>query len=169
MLTVDGQKVTYTKRDLVVGLWPYNLDIAPDGKIALTADNGLSGSSDGNVDTVSIIDLEANPERVIDKVVVGDGPEGIAISPTGKMAVAILLRGSNNATTDWFYNRNGSVACSRSTAGRSPRLARSKFGACPRAPCSVRTDAGFISATSTMKTYPCCVWTVKRSPTPAHC
>ena len=110
LLTVDGQKVTYTKRDLVVGLWPYNLDIAPDGKIALTADNGLSGSSDGNVDTVSIIDLEANPERVIDKVVVGDGPEGIAISPTGKMAAAILLRGSNNATTDWFYNRNGSVA-----------------------------------------------------------
>ena len=110
LLTVDGQKVTYTKRDLVVGLWPYNLDIAPDGKIALTADNGLSGSSDGNVDTVSIIDLEANPARVIDKVAVGDGPEGIVISPTGKMAAAILLRGSNNATTDWFYNRNGSVA-----------------------------------------------------------
>ena len=110
LLTVDGQKVTYTKRDLAVGLWPYNLDITPDGKLALTADNGLSGSSDGNVDTVSVIDLEAKPERVIDKVVVGDGPEGIAISPTGRIAVAALLRGSNNATTDWFYNRNGSVA-----------------------------------------------------------
>ena len=36
---VDGQKVTYTKRDLAVGLWPYNLDITPDGS-ALTADNG---------------------------------------------------------------------------------------------------------------------------------
>jgi DNA-binding beta-propeller fold protein YncE len=113
MLEVDGQKVTYTKRDIAVGLWPYNLDITPDGKLALTADNGNSGSSDGHVDTVSVIDLEAKPERVIDKVVVGDAPEGIAISPTGKIAVAVLLRGSNNAKSDWFYNRNGSVVVLR--------------------------------------------------------
>ena len=110
LLEVDGQKVTYTKRDLAVGLWPYNLDVTPDGKLALTADNGNNGGSDGNVDTVSVIDLEAKPSRVIDKVVVGDAPEGFAISPTGKLAVAVLLRGSNNAKTDWFYNRNGSVA-----------------------------------------------------------
>ena len=109
LLEVDGQKVTYTKRDLAVGLWPYNLDVTPDGKLALTADNGNNGGSDGNVDTVSVIDLEAQPARVIDKVVVGDAPEGFAISPTGKLAVAILLRGSNNAKTEWFYNRNGSV------------------------------------------------------------
>ena len=110
LLEVNGQKVTYTKRDLAVGLWPYNVDVTPDGRLALTADNGNSGSSDGNIDTVSVIDLEANPARVIDKVVVGDAPEGLAVSPTGKLAVAILLRGSNNATTEFFYNRNGSVA-----------------------------------------------------------
>jgi DNA-binding beta-propeller fold protein YncE len=109
MLEVDGQKVTYTKRDLAVGLWPYNVDVTPDGRLALTADNGNNGGSDGNVDTVSVIDLEARPERVIDKVVVGDAPEGLVISPTGKLAVAVLLRGSNNAKTDWFYNRNGSI------------------------------------------------------------
>ena len=113
LLEVDGQKVTYTKRDLAVGLWPYNLDITPDGKLALTADNGNAGGSDGNVDTVSVIDMEASPPRVIDKVVVGDAPEGIAISPTGRLAVAVLLRGSNNAKSDWFYNRNGSVAVLR--------------------------------------------------------
>ena len=110
LLEVDGQKVTYTKRDLAVGLWPYNLDVTPDGRLALTADNGNAGGSDGNVDTVSVIDLEASPARVIDKVVVGDAPEGFAISPTGKLAVAVLLRGSNNAKTEFFYNRNGSVA-----------------------------------------------------------
>ena len=109
LLEINGDKVTYNKQDLTVGLWPYNVDIAPDGKIALTADNGLAGAADGNVDTVSVIDLEASPPRVIDKVVVGDGPEGFAISPTGKFAAAVLLRGSNSDQKTFFYNRNGSV------------------------------------------------------------
>src|SRR3954469_9679902 len=78
----DG-KVSYGKLDLPTGQWPYNVAVSPDGKIALTADNGFMGSSDGSVDTVSVIDLEANPPRIVDRVVVGDGPEGIAISPKG--------------------------------------------------------------------------------------
>ncbi len=110
MLAVDGEKVTYAKYDMLVGLFPYNLGIAPNGKIALTANNGASGSADGNIDTVAVIDLEATPPRVIDQVVVGDGPEGFAISPTGEIAVAILLRGSNASKSAFFYNRNGSVA-----------------------------------------------------------
>jgi DNA-binding beta-propeller fold protein YncE len=109
LLTVDGEKVSYNKQDIPVGLWPYNLDITPDGKLALTADNGNSGAADGHVDTVSVIDLEANPPRVIDKVVVGDAPEGFAVSPTGRLAVAVLLRGTNSAKTAWFYNRNATV------------------------------------------------------------
>jgi len=109
LLEVDGQKVTYTKYDMMVGLWPYNIGVTPNGKLAITANNGNAGAADGQVDTVSVIDLEAKPPRVINHVVVGDGPEGLAISPTGKIAVAILLRGSNAAKTSWFYNRNGSV------------------------------------------------------------
>ena len=109
LLAVDGEKVTYTKLDITVGLWPYNLDVTPDGRLALTADNGAGGRSDGNVDTVSVIDLEANPPRVIDKVVVAEAPEGIAISPTGKLAVAMLLNGNDAAKSSWFYNRNGKV------------------------------------------------------------
>ena len=109
LLDVDGQKVTYTKYDMNVGLWPYNIGVTPNGKLAIAANNGNSGAADGQVDTVSVIDLEANPPRVIDHVVVGDGPEGFVISPTGKIAVALLLRGSNAAKTSWFYNRNGSV------------------------------------------------------------
>ena len=113
LLDVNGEKVTYNKVDLAAGLWPYNVDVTPDGKLALTADNGNSGAADGQVDTVSVIDLEANPPRVVDKVVVGDGPEGLAVSPTGKHAVAVLLRGSNAAKTAFFYNRNGSVVLLR--------------------------------------------------------
>ena len=109
LLDVDGQKVTYSKFDMPVGLWPYNVDVTPQGTIALTADNGNAGGSDGHVDTVSVIDLEATPPRVIDRVVVGDAPEGLAISPRGDLAAAILLRGSNVPPQSYFYNRNGSV------------------------------------------------------------
>jgi DNA-binding beta-propeller fold protein YncE len=109
LLAVDGEKVSYAKHDLPVGLWPYNLDVTPDGTLALTADNGNAGAADGNVDTVSVIDLEAKPPRVIDKVVVGDAPEGFVISPTGKMAAAVLLRGSNSAKDAFYYHRNASV------------------------------------------------------------
>jgi DNA-binding beta-propeller fold protein YncE len=109
VLDVDGQKVTDSKHNMNVGLWPYNVDVTPDGSIALTADNGFAGGSDGNVDTVSVIDLEATPPRVIDRVVVGDAPEGLAISPKGNLAAVTLLRGSNMAWNSWFYNRNGSV------------------------------------------------------------
>ena len=83
LLAIDGQTVTYDGKDIPVGLWPYNVAITPDGALALTADNGAMGMSDGHVDTVSVIDLAAEPPRVIDKVVVGDAPEGLAISPTG--------------------------------------------------------------------------------------
>jgi DNA-binding beta-propeller fold protein YncE len=113
LLEVNGEKVTYSKQDVPVGLWPYNFDITPDGKLALSADNGAAGRSDGNADTVTVIDLEANPPRVIDKVVIGDAPEGFVISPTGKLAVALLLNGNDGPKNAWFYHRNGKVVMLR--------------------------------------------------------
>ena len=114
VLAVDGRKVTYAKQDMPVGLWPYNIDVTPNGRIALTVDNGNGGASDGHVDTVSVIDLEATPPRVIDRVVVGDAPEGLAISPTGEVALAILLNGSAGTPKGaWFANTNGKVAVLR--------------------------------------------------------
>src|SRR5580700_8230067 len=109
VLDVDGDKVTYSKIDLPTGQWPYNVVVTPNGKIALTSDNGGAGSSDGSVDTSSVIDLEATPPRVIDRVVVGDGPEGLAMSPKGDVAVSATLRGSNNKNA-YFYNKNGSLS-----------------------------------------------------------
>ena len=109
LLDVDGDKVTYKKLDLPTGQWPYNVAVAPSGKIALTADNGNAGASDGSVDTVSVVDLELDPPRITDRVVVGDGPEGLAISPKGDVAAAIILAGSNTKNA-YFYKRNGSVS-----------------------------------------------------------
>jgi DNA-binding beta-propeller fold protein YncE len=109
VLDIAGGKVTYSKIDLPTGQWPYNVVVSPDGKLALTSDNGGAGSSDGSVDTTSVVDLEANPPRIIDRVVVGDGPEGLAMSPKGDLAVAAILRGSNMKKA-YFYNKNGSLS-----------------------------------------------------------
>lgn len=96
LLDIDGQNVTYTKYDMNTGLWPYNVKITPDGKLGLAGNNGAAGSSDGQIDTLAVIDLEAKPRpRVINQVVVGDGPEGLAVSPAGGYAASIILNGSN--------------------------------------------------------------------------
>jgi DNA-binding beta-propeller fold protein YncE len=105
----ENGKVTYNKIDLATGLWPINVAVSPDGKIALTADLGAATTSDGSVDTISVVDLEAKPPRIIDRVVVGDGPEGLAISPKGDVAVAVILRGSGASKQDFFYNKNGTI------------------------------------------------------------
>jgi DNA-binding beta-propeller fold protein YncE len=109
VLDITGDKVSYGKIDLPTGQWPYNVVVTPDSKIALTSDNGGAGASDGNVDTTSVIDLEANPPRIIDRVVVGDGPEGLAMSPRGDLAVAAILRGSNMKKA-FFHETHGSLA-----------------------------------------------------------
>lgn len=104
LLTVDGQKVTYTKYDMATGLWPYNVAITPNGALAIVGNNGGAGSSDGQVDTAAIIDMKAEPPRVIDQVVVGDGPEGLAMSPTGAYAVEVILNGANLSHDKFYYH-----------------------------------------------------------------
>jgi len=105
-LKIDGKKVVYEKYDMPTGIFPYNVDIVPSGQIALVANNGGAGAADGNVDTVSVIDLEQNPPRVVDHVVVGDAPEGLAISPKGDLALAILVAGNSDKKA-WFSRKSG--------------------------------------------------------------
>ncbi len=131
LLTIDGDKVSYEKRDLPTGIFPYNVAVAPGGKIALTVDNGAGGGSDGNVDTVSVIDLEANPARVIDHVTIGDAPEGLAISPKGNLAVAILLQGSNQAKDSWFYHPGGAVVALKIDGKKVTNVGEVQVGGLP--------------------------------------
>ncbi len=110
LLTLAGDKLTYDKRDLPTGIFPYNVAISPDGKIALTVNNGNGGTSDGNIDTVSVIDLEANPVRVSDHIAVADSPEGLTFSPKGNLAVTIDAQGSNYPKDVWLHHPTGAVS-----------------------------------------------------------
>jgi DNA-binding beta-propeller fold protein YncE len=130
LLDVNGDKVTYTKLDLPTGQWPFNVAVAPSGRIALSADSGNSAGSDGSVDTVSVIDLEATPPRIIDRVVVGDGPEGLAISPKGDVAVAVILAGSNMKNA-YFYHRNGTLSVLRIDGKKVTHVGDIEVGAMP--------------------------------------
>ena len=108
VLDIDGDKVTYNKLDIPTSLFPYNIVITPNGKLALTADNGGGGSSDGSMDMVSVIDLEGAHPHTIARVNVEDAPEGLAMSPKGNIAVVVNVNGSNMPGA-WFAKKTGSV------------------------------------------------------------
>jgi DNA-binding beta-propeller fold protein YncE len=108
LLKIEGRKVTYGNYDMAVGIFPYNVKIAPSGSIGIVNVNGGGGASDGQVDTVGIIDMQADPPRVIDQVVVGDGPEGLAVSPTGDLAVSVILNGAGNVPKSAFFHHDHS-------------------------------------------------------------
>lgn len=128
----DG-KVTFGKYDMLAGVFPYNVAAAPGGKIALTSDNGNAGYSDGQVDTASVIDLEQTPPRIVDKVVLGDGPEGLAISPKGDLAVSVILRGSNASKKAFFFNKNGAVDVLKIDGKKVTRIKTIEVGGLPEA------------------------------------
>jgi DNA-binding beta-propeller fold protein YncE len=132
LLDVDGDKVTYTKHDVLTGLFPYNIVVAPNGSIALTADNGNNGTSDGNVDTVSVIDL-TQPVHVIDHITVPDSPEGLAFSPKGNLAVVAEATGSNHPKSDWYYHPHGEVTVLRVEGKTVTRLNDIEVGGLPEA------------------------------------
>jgi DNA-binding beta-propeller fold protein YncE len=125
--------VTYTTQDVLTGLFPYNIGVVPGGKIALSVDNGNNGGSDGNADTVSVIDLEADPIRVVDHVTVGDSPEGLAISPKGNVAVTVDARGSNQPKATWFYHPTGAVTILRIDGKHVTRAGELNVGGFPEA------------------------------------
>jgi DNA-binding beta-propeller fold protein YncE len=108
ILDVDGDKVTYNKVDVPTFAFPYNVVVTPDSKLAITADNGNNGSSDGNADEVSVVDLEGPHPHVIARVTVGDAPEGLAMSPKGDLAVVANVDGSNMKAA-WFHHPNASL------------------------------------------------------------
>jgi DNA-binding beta-propeller fold protein YncE len=132
VLTIDGGKVSYDKNnDLPANFYPYNVAITPNGKIALVANTGNGGSSDGHADTVSVIDLEAKPIRVIDHVTVGDSPEGLVISPKGDVAVTVDARGSNRPKDTWYYHPGGAVTVLKIDGKKVTNVGEATVGGLP--------------------------------------
>ena len=105
-LKIDGTKVEYTKRDFSAGLRPYGIDVTSQGDVAVVAN---IGPGTGDNDTISIIDLKAQPTRVTSTISVGPTPEGLKISPDGKFVAVGIMDGSNKAPNSPFFKENGKL------------------------------------------------------------
>lgn len=92
VLRVEGDKVTLDRRDLSAGIRPYGLDIAADGAYAVVTNVGVGN---GDRDTLSLIDLRADPPRVVDTVTVGQTPEAAFFWPDGRHLGVSVIDGSN--------------------------------------------------------------------------
>jgi DNA-binding beta-propeller fold protein YncE len=125
LLTVDGSKVELAKREIHAGLRPYPLDIAARGDVAAVASVGMGG---GDADTLSLIDLKANPPRVVDTVTVGQTPEGLKLSPDGEHVAVTVMNGSNKAKGSPFFNDHGLVQVYSVSGAKLAKVAEAKVG-----------------------------------------
>ena len=125
VLSIDGTKVEYTKRDMTAGVEPIALDIAPNGTFAVAANFG--GRVTGDRDTVSLIDLRARPPRVVDTITVGLGPEGVKVSPDGSIVAIVVHNGSNLPKESPFYNDGGKLVLLRSTGTSLSKVAEKDY------------------------------------------
>ncbi len=104
VLSVDGAKVELTKREMAAGLRPYAIDVAAKSAIAVVSN---LGAGLGDADTISVIDLKADPMRVVNTVTVGQSPQGMKISPDGKFVAVVLGNGTDRPVNSPLYNANG--------------------------------------------------------------
>lgn len=126
VLKIDGEKVELADRDINAGLRPYGIAINSNGRMAAVAN---IGRGNGDLDTISVIDLTASPFKVVDTVTVGQTPEGIMISPDGKWCAVVIHDGSNKPKSSPFHNERGQVVLYRIDGMKLVRTSAAKIGA----------------------------------------
>ena len=106
VLAIEGDKIAYDKKnDIPTGPGIYNLDITPDGRTVVAANTATDGN--GSLTTLAVIDATGANPHVVGFTTVGQGPEGLAISPDGKWVAVPLLNGSSALHAAPGYHPNG--------------------------------------------------------------
>jgi hypothetical protein len=125
VLHIDGTKVTIDDRPLTTGVSPYTLDINRNGTLAAISN---MGRGNGDIDTVSLIDLTRTPFRAVETVSVGHSPEGLKFSPDGKFLAVANIEGSTKPSSSPFYNDHGILVVFAVEDDRLRRLAEAPIG-----------------------------------------
>jgi DNA-binding beta-propeller fold protein YncE len=124
VLQIDGDKVVKLDREITTGVRPYGLAITADGRWAVVAN---IGRGTGDADTVSLIDLQREPFRIVDTISVGQTPEGIMVSPDNRHVAVTVMNGSNKPAGSPFHGP-GMVRLLRIDNGRLSLVSEARVG-----------------------------------------
>lgn len=125
VLRIDGTKVSIDKRPITTALSPYTMDITPDGRYAAVSN---MGRGDGDIDSVSLIDLTQEPFRTVQTLDVGRSPEGLRFSPDGTILAVGAQNGTTKAPDNPLYNRDGRLILLALQDGRLHQVAEAPIG-----------------------------------------
>jgi DNA-binding beta-propeller fold protein YncE len=125
ILSVDGTKVEDTKQYMVGGFRPYSLSISPKGDVAVF---GNQGGGQGDIDVINVVDLKANPPRIVDTISVGQTPEGVAMSPDGSHVAVTVMNGSQRSKNHPAFNDHGLIKIFRADGTKLTYVTEAKVG-----------------------------------------
>ena len=125
VLRIAGSVVTLDKRPVTTGLAPYPVDISADGKLVAV---GNMGRGDGDIDSVSLIDVSAEPFRTVHTIAAGRSPEGLRWAPDGKHLAVAFQDGTTKIASNPFYRAQGRVVLFAVEDGRLRQVAEAPIG-----------------------------------------
>ena len=125
VLHIEGDTVTIDKRPLTAGVRPYTIALSGTGKFAAVSN---MGRGDGDVDTVSLIDISREPYRVVDTLAVGGSPEGLRFSPDGAFLAVGTQEGSTKVKSSPFATDGGQLVMLAVEGSKLRRTADARIG-----------------------------------------
>lgn len=104
VLDLDGEAPALEPRPITTGLRPAALDVNLAGTLAAVAN---LGRSDGDIDTVALIDLTKQPFRVVEVIGVPSGPESVKFSADGRFLAVGCEDGTAGPPASPFHHDHG--------------------------------------------------------------
>ncbi len=125
VLRIAGTAVTLDKRPITTGVAPYPLDLAPGGRFVAV---GNMGRGDGDVDSVSLIDVGQEPFRTVQTLALARSPEGLRWSPDGKTLAVGFQDGTTKVDSNPFYKPQGRLMMLALEDGKLRPVAEAPIG-----------------------------------------
>ncbi|MGA9034616.1 MAG: YncE family protein, partial [Pseudolabrys sp.] len=125
ILSVDGNTIQDSKAFMMGGVRPYSLEISSKGDVAVVSNQG---GGQGDIDTITVIDLKAKPPRVVDTISVGQTPEGVGMSGDGAYVAVTVMNGSNKPKNHPAFNDYGLLQIYSIKGTNLKKVAQAKVG-----------------------------------------